>query len=434
VIAVMVDGAHLLTPGVLRYGMQGIRSHEPAVVGAQQWHVGPAQQASAIHEGYDRDYEDALIERINWPLDGYRLFEIGHFIGTRDWLDGLWESNCLFVPRRLLEQTGCLDEAFSMPGGGFTNLDLWERLTATPGVNVVTILGEASFHQVHGGTTTNQSDVDAPLIPSYRDHYAEVRRRPYRWTGKPLHYVGSVTSEAALRTRARRRGEVRLTIAPSTAEPDGRPRKPVPLPEGLQAEFTDAYWHSFRWQGTNWLGHPVAKCPSDLFAYQELIVAAQPEWVIETPSDSGGRALFLATICELVGRGQVLSIDERTPDGLPDHPRLTYLTGDPLDQRIVDQVRETVGEPPNALVVFGLATRGWLVEAFKLYSPLVPAGSGVIFEDTIMNGRPVWPAMGPGPAEAAREVLSENTGFDRDPRMAKLAPTFNPGGYLRRLG
>ena len=72
-----------------------------------------------------------------WPTDGYRLFEIGHFIGERDWFDGIVESNCLFVPRKLLEQVGCFDDAFSMPGGGYANLELFERLAHMPGVRAV---------------------------------------------------------------------------------------------------------------------------------------------------------------------------------------------------------------------------------------------------------------------------------------------------------
>jgi len=434
VIALMVDGAHLLSPGVLRFGMLGIRSYEPAIVATQQWYVGPGQQTTMVQEGYDRDFEDALFDRIEWPLDGYRLFEIGHFISDRDWFDGMWESNCVFVPRRLLEQVGCMDEGFSMPGGGFTNLDFFERVGGTPGVNIVSILGEGSFHQVHGGTTTNEVDVNslAALIPAYREHYAELRQRPHRWTGKPLHYVGGMT-DAARRTRPRRRGAVGFVDTPYALASDDRPDRPVPLPEELQAEFTDAYWRSFRWQRTTWLGHPVAKSPTDLLAYQELIVDAQPDWVIETPSDGGGRALFLASVCELVGRGQVLSIDERPPEEPLEHPRLTYLTGNPLDDKTIERVRKKVGEPANALIIFGLAGREWLLTAFDLYSPLVPAGSGVVFEDTIMTRLPVWAAMGPGPAEAVREILRSNTRFERDPGMAKLAPTFNMGGYLKRL-
>ena len=74
--------------------------------------------------GYDQELEDLLFAEIDWPTDGYRLFEIGHFIGDRDWFDGDWESNCIFVPRSLVEQAGGIDESFSSPGGGFVNLEL----------------------------------------------------------------------------------------------------------------------------------------------------------------------------------------------------------------------------------------------------------------------------------------------------------------------
>ena len=100
----------------------------------------------------------AVRRRSTGRSDGYRLFEIGHFIGDRDWLDGVWESNCMFVPRKLLEQVGGFDESFSMPGGGYANLDSTSGSARRPDVTVVTILGEGSFHQVHGGTTTNQPD------------------------------------------------------------------------------------------------------------------------------------------------------------------------------------------------------------------------------------------------------------------------------------
>ena len=81
-----------------------------------------------------------------------------------------------------------------MPGGGYANLELYERLGATPDVNVVTILGEGSFHQVHGGTTTNRADPDErrSTITGYADHFAELRGRQFRGAGKTLHYVGTM--------------------------------------------------------------------------------------------------------------------------------------------------------------------------------------------------------------------------------------------------
>ena len=96
----------------------------------------------------------------------------------------MWESNCLFVDRTVIDQIGAFDQRFDMPGGGYANLDLYERVGSTPGLRVVTILGEGSFHQVHGGTTTNQPDPDERLarLEGFRDHYRALRGREYHGT------------------------------------------------------------------------------------------------------------------------------------------------------------------------------------------------------------------------------------------------------------
>ena len=276
-IAFMIDGAHVLTPGVLRHGMSGLTTYAPAVVATQQWYVGPGQQGDQQETGYDQAYEDRLFDQIEWPGDGYRLFDIGHFIGDRDWLDGLWESNCMFVPRKLLEQVGGYDESFAMAGGGYANLDFYERMGSTPGVNVVTILGEGSFHQLHGGTTTNQLDSDGrrQRIVSYADHYAELRGRPFHGPGKTIHYVGTMF-HGALRTRARRMTPVAFREARTTTGPDGRPTEPSPIPDELTADFTDGFWHSLAWRDTTWLGRRVHKAPTDLVVYQELVHRLRP--------------------------------------------------------------------------------------------------------------------------------------------------------------
>ena len=202
----MIDGAHVLTPGVLHFGLAGLATYAPAIVATQQWYVGPGQQGDAMNAGYDQEYEDRLFESIRWPSAGHRLFEIGHFVGDRDWLDGVWESNCMFVPRAQLEQVGCFDESFDMPGGGYANLELYERLGSAPDVTVCTILGEGSFHQVHGGTTTNQVDAAErrSRVFGYSQHYAELRGRPFKGPGKPIHFVGRLPNQASRRSKPRR--------------------------------------------------------------------------------------------------------------------------------------------------------------------------------------------------------------------------------------
>lgn len=433
-IALMIDGAHVLTPRVLRFGTMAMDVYDPALVATQQWYVGPGQQPDTLRQGYDQDYEDRLFAQIDWPADGYRLFDIGHFIGERDWFDGLWESNCIFVPRRLLEQFGSMDESFSMPGGGFANLDLYERIGAAPDVTVASILGEGSFHQAHGGTTTNAPDSDerSVLLASYHEHYSELRGRPFRGPGKPIHFVGSMF-DGARRTRARRHTAIELFKRGQRIAADRHPEQPAPIPEDLKLEFTDAFWRSFAWRQTKWLGRSVPKNPTDLVVYQELIATVRPDWIVETNTGGGGRTFFLASVCDLVGHGRVVSIDVEAAPKLPEHPRITYLAGDMVDDAVVEQVRELVGEPARALVLFGLANRQRLMTAFEAYSPLVPVGSYIVLEDTITNGHPVWTGMGPGPAEAIKGILAMHREFASDPTMEKLALTFNPGGFLKRI-
>ncbi len=318
-VALMIDGAHVLTPGVLRFGMAGLRTYGPSVVATQQWYVGPGDQGDAVADGYDQRVEDALFERIGWPANGYRLFDIGHFIGERDWLDGMWESNCLFVSRGFLEQEGAFDERFDEPGGGYANLDLYERATLAQDINLVTILGEGSFHQVHGGTTTNLADHGArqSAVKEHARLYEELRGKAFGGHNKPLHFVGTMRPEAA-RTRARRRVLPNMFSNPEAAGP---PTDRQPIPRDLSTAFVESYWDSLAWQETTWLGRPVEKAPADLFAYQELIARIRPDWIIETVTGHGGRALFLASICDLVGHGQVVSVDEKVAPDRPEHPR-----------------------------------------------------------------------------------------------------------------
>ncbi len=434
-LAFMIDGAHVLTPGVLRYGMSGLRTYEPAIVATQQWYVGPGQQGNQQDTGYNQRYEDSLFNEIEWPSDGYRLFDIGHFIGDRDWLDGLWESNCMFVSRKLLEQVGGYDEAFEMAGGGYTNLDFYERIGSAPGINVVTILGEGSFHQLHGGMTTNQLDSDGrrQRIVSYADHYAELRGRPFKGPGKTIHYVGTMF-QGALRSRARRMTAIAFRDARTASGPDGRPDGPSPIPEELITEFTDAFWHSLAWRDTTWLGRRVHKAPTDLVVYQELIHRVRPDWIIETGTGGGGRALFLASVCELVDHGEVLSIDRRLADDLPQHPRITYLEGHAHEAPVAQRVKETVGPDPRAFVILGsTGSHLRMIKEFEAFHGIVPVGSYVVVEETIVNGHPVWPGFGPGPFEATKRILAAHGNFTADPKMEKYAVTFNPGGFLKRL-
>ena len=88
----------------------------------------------------------------------------------------------------------------------------------------------------------------------------------------------------------------------------------------------------------------------DLWTYQEIVVETRPDLIVECGTHLGGSALYLASICELIGHGGVLSIDIEALPGRPRHARIEYVTGSSVDPGIVDSVgRETRGR--RAMVV-----------------------------------------------------------------------------------
>jgi cephalosporin hydroxylase len=179
----------------------------------------------------------------------------------------------------------------------------------------------------------------------------------------------------------------------------------------------------------------VKRVPTDLMAYQEIVSRVRPDWIIETGTEDGGRALFFASICELLDHGQVISIDVNLSADRPEHPRITYVEGKSQSEETLQRVRDLVGPSPRALVLLGSqpGTNLRMEGEFRAYREFVPPGSYVIMENTMYNGHPVFPGHGPGPWEAVRRILANNSDFAIDPTMERYGLTFNPEGYLKRI-
>lgn len=109
-VCLMIDGAHILTPGVFEMAQASFSAFEDAVVAIRYFYLGMNEQTDAAVTGYNQEAEDQLLERIAWPEDGYRLFEIG--IALRSgakrlaWFNRMFESNCLVLKRSLFQELG----------------------------------------------------------------------------------------------------------------------------------------------------------------------------------------------------------------------------------------------------------------------------------------------------------------------------------------
>jgi len=188
------------------------------------------------------------------------------------------------------------------------------------------------------------------------------------------------------------------------------------------------------WMDTNWMGVRVFKCPLDAWVYQEMMWELKPDVIIECGTCLGGSALFLATLCDMMNKGRVVTIDIDPSDGKPTHPRITYLQGSSTSPQIVSKVRSSIQPSDTVLVILDSDhSREHVLNELRAYSPLVPVGSYVIVEDTNVNGHPWNPDFGPGPWEAVEDFLKETSDFVIDESREKFMMTFNPRGYLKRV-
>ncbi len=211
------------------------------------------------------------------------------------------------------------------------------------------------------------------------------------------------------------------------------------VPEAFQLIYYEAGARGGTWQNTYWMGTPVLKVPLDLWVYQEILYETKPDLIIETGTADGGSALYLASICDLLGSGRVITIDvdERGPSGAerPKHPRASYMLGSSTDPTILKEVRNVAEEASRVMVILDSDhSKAHVLEELRAYAPLVSVGCYLVVEDTNINGHPVFPNFGPGPMEAVESFLAEKNGhFEVDRAKEKFLLTQNPSGYLKKV-
>jgi cephalosporin hydroxylase len=210
---------------------------------------------------------------------------------------------------------------------------------------------------------------------------------------------------------------------------------PVTRLELINAFHQLYYYSEYQtWHNTFWLGVPIRKCPLDLWVYQEILFELQPDVIIETGTLFGGSALFFASICDLTGRGRVITIDIEGRPGRPKHGRIQYLNGSSVSEDVVRRVRSLVSQSDRTLAVFDSNhSKDHVLSELRAYAPLITKGSYMIVEDSDNNGHPVVPEHGPGPMEAIEEFLANRSDFVPDRAREKFYLTFNPKGYLKRI-
>jgi glycosyltransferase involved in cell wall biosynthesis len=195
-ITLLIDGARIPSPRVLYYSMLAVRLYEKPFIYTLGMHIGYKPQNYLAEENYTQKDEDALLSSVNWQEDGYCLFDISSVAlsSKEGYFSKLLESNCVTISRATFQQMGGYDEKFTSPGGGLVNLDFFNRINEARNMSPVMLLGEATFHQFHGGTATNIPLKDHPWDKMAQE-YMRIRGKPYQpYYRKPV-FFGSVHSK-----------------------------------------------------------------------------------------------------------------------------------------------------------------------------------------------------------------------------------------------
>ncbi len=198
ILGILIDGARIASPGLFKSVLHAFSLHEEPVVATLGWHLGPLAQQHSIPLGYNQEIEDELLKSVGWPESDYRLFEISAFAQSSRY--GFFsipaESNGIFISRRLYKSCGGFDPGFALPGGGFVNHDFFRRAVEYPGTRLIVPLSEGTFHQVHGGISTNapKKDLNA-LIRIWNEEYQRLRGFPYETPKVTALYLGPVRPE-----------------------------------------------------------------------------------------------------------------------------------------------------------------------------------------------------------------------------------------------
>jgi len=198
-------------------------------------------------------------------------------------------------------------------------------------------------------------------------------------------------------------------------------------------------FHKFlhmNWRLPLWLGVIVEKLPTEMWIYQELLYDIRPTKIIETGSGYGGSALFFASILDLLGQGQVISIDVKEIER-PKHPRIKYIIGNSVSEEVFREVRKMIKEEDVVLVSLD-SDHYWehVLSELELYSQLVTVGSYVVVEDTNEYARVPILKNGEkeaGPEKAVEEFLKKHQNFIVDRSREKFYISCCLKGYLRRI-
>ena len=168
--------------------------------------------------------------------------------------------------------------------------------------------------------------------------------------------------------------------------------------------------------------------------------------IVETGVAHGGSIIFYASVCELLGKGEVIGIDidirKHTRKLLDKHPlikRVKFIEGSSVAPETFMRCKKMLKGKKNVLVILDSNhTRSHVFQELQMYSKLVPKWGYIVAFDTNMDdlaragySEPAWKKD--NAKLGVRDFLKENKNFAIDPAWHKYFISSALDGFLKRV-
>jgi cephalosporin hydroxylase len=179
----------------------------------------------------------------------------------------------------------------------------------------------------------------------------------------------------------------------------------------------------------------MVKCPFDYVIYQMILNEVKPDLVIEIGTNHGGTALYLADLMDLLGKGEIHTIDivEYPIDNLIlNHKRIKRFLGgyEKYDLKNCEGFETILVIDDGSHVYNDTLT---VLEKFK---DVVSVNSYFIIEDGALIHIGLENQFNGGPVKAIKEFLQDNFNFIIDRKWCNFFgknTTFNINGYIKKI-
>jgi cephalosporin hydroxylase len=177
------------------------------------------------------------------------------------------------------------------------------------------------------------------------------------------------------------------------------------------------------------LGIWTVQMPSDAWVFMEIMFEVKPDLIVEAGTFHGGSSAMWAIVLQHInpdGRVVTIDIEDQRAKRAIELPiakeRVEFLLGSSTDPEIVAEVHRRAEGKRVLVLLDSLHSKEHVAAELEAYAPLVPVGSYVVVQDTLL-----------GPSGAIDEFLKANDSFVADRARERYPDTSSVRGYLRRI-